>query len=218
MKKTTQTAGAMFSLSELDIRKMIDAAVNIRDRIVIELLTYTGARRKELILIRVKDIDFENDRIFIATVKRRCDPYDALRPVPIIDARLKADLKVYLQLWETKYNLGKKDRLIQQCSCSRKNGLSTVCINQIVADVAEKAGVRSPNPNRGVHPHLFRHSFVRYARKFGLDFKVIQTIIGHASIATTFDMYGQPSWDEIKFEAQGKMADYGKMNMVRSDL
>jgi integrase/recombinase XerC len=212
MKNVTKSAKAsMFSLSEKEIRMMIDSADNIRDRLIIELLAFTGARRKELVLIRVKDLDLQNDRIYVPTVKRRCDPFEALRPVPIIDARLKQDLKFYLERWKEKYGLREDHRLIQHCSRCSKNGISSVRINQIVADVARKAKIVSPNPNRKhVHPHLFRHSFVRFARKYGLDFKVIQEIVGHASIATTFDMYGSPSWDEIRDETQGKMADFAK--------
>ena len=79
MKNRTERAQAsMFSLSEKEIRMMIDSADNIRDRLIIELLAFTGARRKELVLIRVKDLDLENDRIYIATLKRRCNPFEAL--------------------------------------------------------------------------------------------------------------------------------------------
>ena len=99
--------------------------------------------------------------------------------------------------------------MIQHCSRSKKDGITPVRVNQIVDAVAKKAGVKPPNPCRKhLNPHIFRHSFVRYARRYGLDFKIIQQILGHASIATTFDMYGSPSWDEIRDEAQGKMANY----------
>ncbi len=134
-----------------------------------------------------------------------------LRPVPIIDSRLKQDLIAYIDLWHAKYGLAKKHRLIQPQQVCMHDGVSKVRINQIVADVAKKAKIESPNPNRKhVHPHIFRHSFVRFARKYGLDFKVIQEIMGHASISTTFDMYGNPSWDEIKTETMQKMADFTK--------
>ena len=210
MKNRTKRAGAMqFSLSESDIKKLIDSAENLRNRVVLELLIYTGCRRKELVLLRVKDVDFENERIFLPTVKRRCSPYEQLRQVPIISSRLEQDLQVYLQLWREKYNLQDHNRLIQHCSSSNKDGITSVRVNQIIDEIAKKAGVSSPNPYRKhLNPHIFRHSFVRHARRFGIDFKIIQQILGHASIATTFDMYGQPSWDEIRDEVQEKMTDY----------
>ncbi len=210
MKNRTKRAGAMqFTLSEYDIKKLIDSTENLRNRVVLELLIYTGCRRKELVLLRVQDVDFENEKIFLPTLKRQDNPYNQLRQVPIISQRMKQDIQVYLQLWREKYNLKDNNRLIQHCSSSKKDGISSVRVNQIVDEIAKKAGVSSPNPYRKhLNPHIFRHSFVRHARRFGLDFKIIQQILGHASIATTFDMYGQPSWDEIRDEAQGKMANY----------
>lgn len=212
MKTNIRSAQASkFSLSEAEIRSMIDSTYDIRDRLIIELLAFTGCRRQELILIRVSNLDLDNDRIYIPTVKRRNDPENELRPVPIIDNKLKQDLITYLDFYKSKYGLAKNDRLIQQRQGRRKDGISTVRVNQIIADIAEKAKIISPNPyKKHVNPHIFRHSFVRFARKYGLDFKVIQEIVGHASIATTFNMYGNPSWDEIKEETQKKMANYIK--------
>lgn len=216
MKKHTLRAEASkFALSEEEIRKMINSADNIRDRLVVELLAYTGARRKEIVLIRVSNVDLENDRIFIPTVKRRDDPEKMLRQVPIIDSRLKQDLQTYIELWIAKYKLGENDRLIQQQQVRSVDGINPVRVNQIVAKIGEKAGIKSPNPNRKhVHPHQFRHSFVRFTRKYGLDFKVIQEIVGHASISTTFNMYGTPSWDKIKSEAQQKMSNFAKSEEI----
>ncbi len=44
-KLNTSARASKFCLSEEQIRKMIDSADNIRDRIVIELLALTGCRR-----------------------------------------------------------------------------------------------------------------------------------------------------------------------------
>lgn len=210
--KIRRAKASMFSLSEEDIRKMIDASENIRDRIVVELLAYTGARRGEIIRIKLSHLDLENDRIFIPTLKRKNDPESELRPVPIIDSRLKQDLKVYLELWYAKYELNKKKRLIQQQQVTSKDGITPCRINQIIKDTALKAGISCPNINRkNVHPHLFRHSFIRFSRKYGLDFKIIQEIAGHKDISTTFSMYGMPSWEEIRDETREKMANYTKI-------
>jgi len=216
MEKSMHRAKASkFSLSEEDIRKMIDSADNIRDRIVIELLAFTGARRGEIVLIQLSHLDLENDRIYMPTLKRKNNPESELRQIPIIDSRLKQDLKTYIELWNAKYGLGKKQRLIQQQQVCSKDGITTCRINQIVKNVAKKAEISCPNKRRrNVHPHIFRHSFVRFARKNGLDFKIIQELVGHASIATTFNMYGCPSWEEIRDETRTKMADFAKNKHV----
>ena len=214
VKNTHQRAKAMqFCLTQKQVHQMINAADNIRDRIIIELLAFSGARRKEITLLKVSNLDLENDRIMMPTVKRRNDPYKEIRQIPIISQRFKQDIKTYLDLWKTKYNLKQENRLIQQASKTEKDGISRARINQIVAQVADRAGIKSPNPNRRhVHPHMLRHSFVRFARQAGMNFKVIQELMGHASISTTFDMYGQPDWTEIYNETKQKLHDFANFS------
>ena len=100
MKKQNKRADARkFTLDENDIQKLIESATDIRDRLVIQLLAYTGARRKEIVLLRVKHLDFEHDRLYMPTVKRRADPEENLRQIPIISQRMKQDIITYLDLW-----------------------------------------------------------------------------------------------------------------------
>lgn len=56
---------------------------------------------------------------------------------------------------------------------------------------------------------MFRHTFVRYARKMGMDYVAIQEIVGHSDISTTMGMYGKPTWDDKVAEAR-KMKDFGR--------
>jgi site-specific recombinase XerD len=153
------------------------------------------------------DIQLTKHIIQMPTIKKRQgNPYENSRIVPIINDKLHLDLEAYLEISDIQYKPSGYSKLIQ--GTNNKDGISEVRINQIVADLAEKANVQSPNPNRkNVHPHIFRHSFVRYARKYGMDFKVISQIIGHQSISTTFDLYGTPDTEEIISESQ-KMANY----------
>lgn len=210
-KETQGSKASTYHLNEAEIHKMISVASNRRDRLIIELLVFTGCRRGELILLRRCDILIEKGIIQMPTIKRRAgSPYENCRTVPIINDRLKLDLEAYLDITEAKYKPSGYSKLIQSNQHRNKDGIDVVRVNQIVADIADRAGVKSPNPNRKhVHPHMFRHNFVRYARRFGLNFKVISQIIGHGSVATTFDIYGIPDEEEIINEAK-KMKGYGE--------
>jgi integrase len=189
---------------------MISATDNIRDRLIIEILAFTGCRRGELVLIRRCDVDPKRNIIKMPTIKRRSGtPYDNCRIVPIINENLKKDLEYYLKLTDLEFKPSGYSKLIRSIQKRTKDGISEVRVNQIVADIAEKANVKSPNPNRKyVNPHLFRHSFIRFARSKNLNYKVISEIAGHRSIGTTIDLYGTPDEQEIIKEGM-KMSDYG---------
>lgn len=152
------------------------------------------------------DINFDLDMINMPTVKQKHKSeinreklaYNYARRIPIINADLKRDLKTIITELKATRDVIPSSRLIQS---RQANSMTQTMINLIVADTAKQAGVKSPNPDRkNVNPHLFRHTFVRYALKSGMNFKVIQELLGHSRIETTFNLYGHPSWEDIKEE------------------
>jgi len=198
----------IYEIKQDEIEKMIRVANNRRDRLIIMLLVYTGCRRGELVLIRRMDVLIDRNIIHVPTIKRRGNPYENLRSVPIFNDKLKLELEAYLEITDIKFKPSGFSRLIQGKYKRDKDGIDVVRVNQIIAELAKKVNVVSPNPNRKhVHPHMFRHNFVRYARKYGLNFKAISQIIGHKSVATTMDLYGIPDEQELKSEAE-KMREY----------
>lgn len=64
---------------------------------------------------------------------------------------------------------------------SGKGHLSRVRLFQIVRDMAGQAGIA---PER-VSPHVLRHAFATHLLSGGADLRVLQSLLGHADIATT---------------------------------
>ena len=220
--KRNKSEASEYTLDEQDVRKIINATSSLRNKVIIELLSFTGCRREELVLLRFMDIKLDYDMIMMPTVKqekrragdkvlskqqRQTIAYQNQRRIPIINDDLKRDLVAYMEVLRAKRHIIPTSRLIQS---RQKESITEVQINNIVTKASERAGIKCPNPNRKhVHPHMFRHTFVRYARKMGMDYVAIQEIVGHSNISTTMGMYGRPTWDDKVAEAR-KMKDFGR--------
>jgi len=145
--------------------------IRVRDRAILELLYATGARVSEIVNMDLDDlIDPEIVRLFGKGSKERIVPVGkyAQAAVAAYLVRVRPTLATL--------SLGTPAMFLNQ----RGSRLSRQSIWQIISTSAQaaKLGVE-------VSPHTFRHSFATHLLEGGADVRVVQELLGHASVTTT---------------------------------
>lgn len=144
----------------------------LRDRALLELLYSTGARISEAVGLDVDDID-ETERTVLLDGKG-----GKQRLVPIGRPALEA-LDAYLVRARpalAAHGRGTPAMFLN----ARGTRLSRQSAWQVLKTTAETAGITA-----GVSPHTLRHSFATHLLEGGADVRVVQELLGHASVTTT---------------------------------
>ncbi|NBV90121.1 MAG: site-specific tyrosine recombinase XerD [Actinobacteria bacterium] len=147
----------------------------LRDRALIELLYGTGARISELIELTVDDITNLTDELPILRLHGKGDKS---RLVPVGSHARKA-LDDYLVRARPALAIGGKGTPALFLN-ARGGKLSRQSAWTILQMAAEKAGLGDK-----VSPHTLRHSFATHLLENGADVRVVQELLGHASVTTT---------------------------------
>lgn len=167
----------------------IDTPAGYRNRAILELLWATGMRVSELSGLNFGDLDLENNeiRVFGKGAKER---------IILVSNRAKTYLERYIQ---TARSLVAKGYRIEDPSESspvfiNNTGyrLQTKTIRNVINDIVEK--IELP---KKVTPHVFRHSFATHLIENGADLRVVQELLGHASISNT-QIYTHVSMQHMK--------------------
>jgi integrase/recombinase XerC len=143
-----------------------------RDRAILEVFYSTGIRVSELVGLNWSDVDFQLGivRVIGKGAKERI--------VPIGEVALQA-LRAYSQEVRKKWNLACKGE--SPVFLNNRGGRITA---RSVARVVDKhlleAGISVK-----MGPHGLRHSFATHLLNSGADLRVIQELLGHASLSTT---------------------------------
>jgi integrase/recombinase XerD len=154
-----------------------DDLISIRDRALLELLYATGARISEITNLNTADLStIQNDDGQITTVRVK-GKGGKERVVPIGNFGLIA---VNDYLTRSRPSLSKV--LTQKALFLNQRGgrLTRQSAWNIVKNRAARAGL-----SEVVTPHSLRHSFATHLLDGGADIRVVQELLGHASVTTT---------------------------------
>ncbi len=140
-----------------------------RNIAAIEILFATGMRVGELVKLDLKDW-CESDRAFVVKGKG-----SRQRLAFLPDDRSSRAVQEYVSL-RSKLVLDHNALLVN----ARGARLSTQGVARILHEAAQTAGIQTK-----VTPHVIRHTVATLLLRFGADIRVVQEVLGHASIATT---------------------------------
>ena len=173
------------ALTIAQIVSMIDSAyregqpITARDQAMLELLYSSGARVSELIGINLNDLSsIETDDGVVTTLKLR-GKGSKERIVPLGSFASKA-IENYLVRVRPELAAKSAKTTSALFLNARGSRISRQSAWQMVLDAAEAAGV-----TEHVSPHVFRHSYATHLLDGGADIRVVQELLGHASVTTT---------------------------------
>lgn len=159
-----------------DINKMISSTLNLKHKLVLSLAYSCGLRVSEISRIRIRDIDFDRQILTIKEGKGRKDR------IVKIEKSLYENLKIII------LNRNVEDYLFVNSSGER---LSTRTFQKICGHACRRAGVVGD-----FNFHKLRHSFATHLLENGVNLRIIQQLLGHASSKTT-EIYTKVTNDTI---------------------
>lgn len=177
----SKPAGIPKPLTEQEIAALIDAVVgdeprNQRDRALLEFLYATGARVSEVCGLNLTDLDMEASlvRLFGKGSKERVVPFGSIAH-GALERWITVGRPAMVPInWRT------RDDSTAVFLGGRGTRLSRQVAFQVVRDAAVRAGIE-----REVSPHALRHTCATHLLDHGADLRVVQEMLGHASITTT---------------------------------
>lgn len=181
-------------LSNIEIEHILNnikitTPAGYRNRVILELLYATGMRISELSNLNFSNLNLSENEI---TVMGK----GAKERIVLISARAKEFLEKYID--NVRYMIVEDGLTPEQNENSpvfiNKTGyrLQPQSVRTAINDIVKK--IELP---KKVTPHVFRHSFATKLLENGADLRVVQELLGHASISNT-QIYTHISTERLK--------------------
>ncbi|HSO77688.1 MAG TPA: tyrosine-type recombinase/integrase [Bacteroidales bacterium] len=153
-------------LSKEEVKRILDAPVNEKHRVIMSIVYGCGLRRSEVLMLEPQDID--RDRLLLSV--RQAKGFKD-RVVPI-SARLIDMIDGYLKRYRPeKY-------LIEGQQAGKRYSAGSV--EKVFRMACDKAGIK-----KNITLHGLRHSYSTHLLEAGTDLRYIQELLGHKSSKTT---------------------------------
>lgn len=174
-------AGIPHPLSEAEVEALLGSVVgtdpaSLRDRALLEFLYATGARISEACGLSLADLDRSERlvRVFGKGAKERIVPFGRLAAAAMDEWLSSGRPHMEPLRWARR---GDQEAVFLN---TRGGRLSRQAAWTIVKKYGERAGVADR-----LSPHVLRHSCATHLLDHGADIRIVQEMLGHASISTT---------------------------------
>jgi site-specific recombinase XerD len=166
-------------LSAAELERLLSAPTGtdirpLRDRAMLELLFSTGLRVAELCALNRDDIDVAQDNF---SVRGKGEKVRVVFLSPVAKTALRAYVNKRADVEEPLFVAMPRGKARRVGAPSR---LTPRSVERIVSFYARKSGIA-----KKVTPHVIRHAFATDLLANGADIRSVQTLLGHANIATT---------------------------------
>ncbi len=142
-----------------------------RDASMIQLLYASGLRVSELVGLKLTDVDLDQ------SVVSALGKGDKRRMVPFGEIARDALVR-YLR--DVRPRWAVRGESVHLFLTERGSGMTRQGFWKLLGRYARSAGITKP-----ISPHKLRHSFATHLLERGADLRAVQTMLGHADIATT---------------------------------
>ena len=180
----------------------INDPLGLRDRAVLETLYSTGMRRKELIGLKLHDLDVERGTVMIREGKGKKD-----RMIPIGD-RAVAWIEKYLR--EVRPELGLEPDEGVLFLMNHGKPFTEGRLSHMVHAYVKASGIAKTGSC-----HMFRHTMATLMLENGADIRFIQQMLGHEDLSTT-QVYTRVSIRKLK-EVHSRTHPSGLLRKSASD-
>jgi len=167
-------------LDEEEARELLRACIGlkreyknryVRDIAIVALFLFTGIRKKELLDLKLHNLNLE--RGFIKVYAKNKE-----RIVPLNEAAV-AFIKDYLKV--------RPERTVDNVfvsSCKRNKALTSAGLYELFSDLRKVVKF-----HKHVSPQILRHTFCTLMLRNGVNLRDIQLLVGHSDISTTARFY-----------------------------
>ncbi|MFH1376237.1 MAG: tyrosine-type recombinase/integrase [Candidatus Woesearchaeota archaeon] len=180
-------------LTSEDIKTLVGACKNLRDKVIIQLLYDSGMRVGELLNLRIKDINFDD---YGAEIELKGKTGE--RKIRVVDS-----VSILLQFINQHPFKNDREHCLFYCFGSKKFGspLERPSIHSLLREVKDRTGIEKPT-----NPHNFRHSHLDYLGKCGFNERDIMMRAGWKTpdMAKVYLHYGEDHTNNKYAELKGK--------------